>query len=208
MPLVCEESLDKDVRLGLWKIDESKDEFFDSYPFLLSQKDYILESYKSDRRVREVLAVRALIHSMFGSGVVLSHDDRGCPHLSNGVNIGISHTSGYAAIIVSPVRRVAVDVEYFSDRVERVASRYIRNDEQAYALLSKLLHWCTKETLYKLYPEDELGFEEMQLLSINGNDVKGIITAKNILRNSLVEVRYSVSDRYVLTYSSLPCSET
>ena len=41
-----------------------------------------------------------------------------------------------------------------------------------------LMHWCAKETMYKLFPEDNLTFNKMQLLSVDGNDSTGIITAK------------------------------
>lgn len=40
------------------------------------------------------------------------------------------------------------------------------------------MHWCAKETMYKLFPEDNLTFNKMQLLSVDGNDSTGIITAK------------------------------
>lgn len=98
---------------------------------------------------------------------------------------------------------VSVDVEYISERVGRVAQRLLRTDENAVSLVEKLLHWCTKETLYKLYSEDSLSLSEMQLLSIDGNEHNGIITARNIRRNATVNVHYRLFDGFALTYVAL-----
>ncbi len=157
--------------------------------------------YKSDKRLCEVLAVRLLIQEMLGTDVDLWHEDNGCPHLSNGMNIGISHTIGYAAVIISKEYRVSVDIEHISNRVSRITEKFLCPDEKADTVVEQLLHWCTKETLYKLYTEDDLRFEEMKVLSIDGNEPEGIIKAKNLKRDENVDVRYRVTDNFVLTYS-------
>lgn len=47
-----------------------------------------------------------------------------------------------------------MDIEYFNDRVERIASKFLRKDEKAEDLDAKLVHWCAKETVFKLFSEE------------------------------------------------------
>lgn len=200
MPLLSVEKVAPGVRLGLWKTGESLEDIFEQYPFLIAEKDTVLKSYRSDNRRLEVLTVRLLLCEMVGNDVILSHDEDGRPFLSDGKHVSISHTNGMVAVMVSPVRRVAVDVEFISGRVGRILTRFMRNDEVAGTLILQLLHWCAKETLYKLYPEDKLPFNDMRILSVTGDDSCGMVVAENIPRNEIVNVSYRVFDGFVLTY--------
>lgn len=222
-----------DIILGLWKIEETSASFFHNFSFLNKYKNTFPLLYKSEKRLCEVLAVRVLIHYMLesdvalsndangaphldngtntgishtnilGTDVALSHDANGAPHLDNGMNIGISHTNGYATVIISPQYRVSVDIERISNRVSRITDKFLRPDETANTVIQQLLHWCTKETLYKLYPEDDLTFSEMKVLEIAGNEMDGIIKAGNIKRDEKVDVSYRISNDFVLTFASL-----
>lgn len=203
MPLILIEDIFPDVKLGLWKMDESVEDLFILNPLLALQKVRVCNSYSSDQRRREVFTVHQLIYDMVGDDVELFHDESGCPYLSNGLNISISHTRGCAAVIVSSRFKVSVDVEYISERVNRITDKFLRMDEQAETLVDKLIHWCTKETLYKLYPNNHLAFMDMQLLSIEGNDNNGIITAKNLVCDKIQDVYYRSFDNFVLTYAVL-----
>lgn len=196
------ENIAPDVYLGMWNITESVDDF------LLrcgnaAVLEIIIAGYTSEQRRREVLAVRMLLDEMIGTNVDLLHDESGCPYLSNGMNIGISHTKGFASVIVSPGRKVAVDVEYMSDRVRKVAARMLRTDESADTLLGLLLHWCVKETLYKLYSDEHLALKDMQVLSVEGDNTRGIVKAKNVKRSETLDVFYRVFDNKVHTYAIL-----
>ena len=202
MPLKSVENIAPDVYLGMWNITESVDDF------LLrcgnaAVLEIIIAGYTSEQRRREVLAVRMLLDEMIGTNVDLLHDESGCPYLSNGMNIGISHTKGFASVIVSPGRKVAVDVEYMSERVRKVAARMLRTDESADTLLGLLLHWCVKETLYKLYSDEHLALKDMQVLSVEGDNTRGIVKAKNVKRSETLDVFYRVFDNKVHTYAIL-----
>ena len=62
-----------------------------------------------------------------------------------------------------PTSEVGIDIEQFGTRVQKVASRFIREDEKVsiaagdeiYALL---LHWSAKETMFKLMEENAVDF--------------------------------------------------
>ncbi|MGN1376583.1 MAG: 4'-phosphopantetheinyl transferase family protein, partial [Prevotella sp.] len=146
-------------------------------------------------------AVRLLLDNLFGCDVVLSHNKDGRPFLSNGYCIGISHTHGCVVIIVSKQSEVSIDVEHINNRVVRVANRFMRSDEKASGLIGYLIHWCVKETLYKLYSEDVLSFEEMRINKILGNDIEGSVESENLRRKEIVCMSYNVIDNCVLTYA-------
>ena len=203
MPLFLNEEIFPDVRLGIWAISESSDDFWALSPYVESSRSEFNALYKSEQRKCEVLAVRLLIKEIIGDNVQLLHQDNGKPYLSSGMNISISDTRGFAVIIVSHSKQVSVDIEYFSNRIERIRSKFMRDDENASSQVKLLMHWCAKETMYKLFPEDNLTFNKMQLLSVDGNDSTGIITAKNIFRNRNVSVYYRTFCNCLLTYAVL-----
>lgn len=203
MPLFLNEEIFPDVRLGIWAISESSDDFWALSPYVESSRSEFNALYKSEQRKCEVLAVRLLVKEIIGDNVQLLHQDNGKPYLSSGMNISISHTRGFAVIIVSHSKQVSVDIEYFSNRIERIRSKFMRDDENASSQVKLLMHWCAKETMYKLFPEDNLTFNKMQLLSVDGNDSTGIITAKNIFRNRNVSVYYRTFCNCLLTYAVL-----
>lgn len=112
------------------------------------------------------------------------------------LKISISHTRGYAAILLSEEFDVGIDIEYRSDRVERIASRFIRPDEKTETTEEKLLLWSAKEAVYKLFSEDRLQFFDMRTLSMND----GELTMWVEKRKEAVSVCYEFTDDYVLTY--------
>ncbi len=189
MPLIEIRQLTPDTRLGLWRIEE----FVESKP-----------------RDRERKAVQELLTLMMGGDerFMVGHEDSGKPLivLKSGnplvgakpvdSHISISHTRGYVAILLSEGERVGVDIEYRSDRVEGIASRFIRPDEHADNTDAKLLLWSAKEAVYKYFSEDHLAFFDMRMLSRNNK----MLHVENIRRGTVTEVCYEFTADYVLTY--------
>lgn len=205
MPLISVDLLDTcgETKLALWHITETTDSFFDNEISLVEVKDDFFKQYKSVYRQCEVLAVRAALRNIYGITAELSHDENGRPLLSNGSNVSISHTKGYAAVIVSQSCNVSVDIEYISPRVLKIVNMFMRTDENATSQTSALLHWCTKETLYKLYSADKLSFFEMRINAIIGDERQGIVVAENLRRKEILNVSYRITDDFVLTYVAI-----
>lgn len=201
MPLISIKDVAKDVKLGIWKTIENVNEFFINDSDLLYLKPEIC-SYKAEQRRVEVLAVYSLLHRM-GISERLLHNESGKPYLASGINISVSHTKGYAAVIVSGVSKVAVDIEYMSERVGNVAMKLLRHDEKADGLRKLMLHWCSKETLYKLHSEDHLALDDMRLLSISGHDDEGMVKIENVQRGETLDVCYRFFEGFVVTYAAV-----
>lgn len=199
MPLLSIESVYEDVSLGLWQIDESPEDFYRLYPHLQSLEEILNKLYRSDARKRETLAVRALLFEMTNNPeLAIEHQQDGKPILSNNWQLSISHTRGYAALMLSANKRVGVDIEYVSDRVERIARRFIRPDEQAPDLTHKLLNWCAKEAAYKFYSEDRLEYFDMRVRFLEEKHDSFVLD--NLKRNETITVHGRISPSFILAY--------
>ena len=203
MPLLEIRQLSPRTRLGLWRMDEPME---------------------GTPRQRERLAEQLLLDAMMDgdTSFTIGHEPSGKPflnsyfsprtsHLSPQTshlasytsNLSISHTRGYVVLLLSDDSGVGVDIEYRSNRVERIASRFIRPDEQVGTTNEKLLLWSAKETVYKLFSEDRLAFYDMRVLSIG----EGVMQIENMKRNEVVAVSYEFTPDYVLTYAIRPMLE-
>ena len=197
------------VSLGLWQMDESPEQLFDLYPHLLPYRSSLDDNYKNDGRKLEFLAIRALMYEMLrvngaSKGLLshagdFTHNGQGKP-LFRGYHVSISHTKGYAALILSKKSEVAVDIEYMSDRVERIASKFLRKDERADSLDAKLVHWCAKETVFKLFSEENLLFEDMRVKPFD-TMADWACDVENLKSGKTARVDFELAMDFVLTYS-------
>lgn len=197
------------VSLGLWQMDESPEQLFDLYPHFLPYRSSLDNKYKNDGRKLEFLAIRALMYEMLrvngaSKGLLshagdFTHNGQGKP-LFRGYHVSISHTKGYAALILSKKSEVAVDIEYMSDRVERIASKFLRKDERADSLDAKLVHWCAKETVFKLFSEENLLFEDMRVKPFD-TMADWACDVENLKSGKTARVDFELAMDFVLTYS-------
>ena len=198
MPLLSIQHLDGDVTLALWRVTETVEEFQAALPHL----PFADESHDGHRpcetRVLERYATHALLLAVTGSPETIAHLSSGKPVVSMG-HVSVSHTRGYAAVIFSPCREVAVDIEYVSDRVDRVAHKFLRPDELSGGdTLSRLVAWCAKEAAYKYYSADELPFQDMRISPFSQADGRCLV--ENLRRGDTLSIHFRVAEDYVLAY--------
>lgn len=197
MPLVYINTVAPKVFLGLWKINETFDDFN-----LLTKKKRIanlISHYGSTKRKLEVLSAHALLHIMADNeSLTISHTNSGRP-IVEGWNISISHTCGFVAILLSESCKVAIDIEYYNDRINRIIHKFLRDDEYAETLNSRIIHWCAKETLYKFLSEQNLKYTEIRInnLSIPPN---GIAMTENLRDGTVHKINYEIRKEYILTF--------
>lgn len=195
MPLIRINDIGTVAQLGLWCMNEDISSFG-------VWTDEATKLYQSEARRREYVCVRALMCEMLGDNEIptITHNADGKPLLSDGRLISISHTRGFCAVMLSSSCQVAVDIEYVSERVGRIAHMFLRHDEFAKDTTSQLLHWCAKETIYKLFSSDRLRYEEMRVSQFDVHR-KGCLAVENLKRSLVVHVCYEVTPDYVLTYA-------
>lgn len=142
--------------VAVWKIEESLEELTNQLN--LRQEDLQkVNSYKLETRKLEFLATRCLVKEMIGFDAVIEYLESGKPVLKNSnYKISISHTKGYAAVVLSYNEFAGVDIEYPSERVARVYTRFVSPQEESFIPNDKKVQyytvmWCLKESMYKMY---------------------------------------------------------
>lgn len=130
---------------------------------------------------------------------MIGHAASGQP-LLRGYHVGVTHTKGYAALMLSNSCDVACDIEHFSDRVERIKSKFLCKEEKADDLDSLLVHWCSKETVYKLFPEDNLQFSQMRVGPFSTMS-DWACEVENMKCGEKVRVDFELTMQFVLTYA-------
>lgn len=153
MPILQQQQVGT-VRWAVWQIDESEAQLRQLFSLSQAEEDR-LKDFTAPHRRLEWLAVRALLYRISDKELEICYNENGKPYIADGsYHIGISHTKGYAAIILSPNIEVGIDIEQYGRRVEKVTSHYLRADEkptiyEGEQVWSLLLHWSAKETIYK-----------------------------------------------------------
>lgn len=164
----------EDGLYGLWKITEEMEELLPLAK--LSPQD--LETWsaiKAIQRKKEWLATRALLNELTGQKIQINYYTDGRPFLGNNpTNISISHTKGYAAILLHDKKIPGIDIELNSRSAEKVATRILSPEElesckedEGYSNKKLLIHWCAKETIFKMVPEHSISYLNQIHISLN-----------------------------------------
>jgi len=189
MPLFYQHNINRDTKLGIWRIEEPESFFLEKVPV----KRDVSHPYK---RLQH-LAGRYLLPFLFEDFPLeeIRIADTRKPFLADEkYHFSISHCAQYAAAIVSRRRRVGVDIELITPRIEMVAKKFLTEDESHYfneeyaqfleqwGLRGRVhqefltLIWSAKEAIFKWYGRGELDFKRhMQLegnITMDGDSVK------------------------------------
>lgn len=241
--------------LGVWKITEPWQMLLATlqHPERYASE---VNAIKSDKRKQEWLAVRLLLKELTASssrqtaatgqvaatgqaietglnikaavGPTIDYYENGAPYLRDlPLHISISHTTGYAAVIVSPETSPGIDIEYRSNRAWRLRDKFMSPQEQA--LLTSLpaeqpdhirpsdtttntktskradlatLCWCAKETAYKVLQQNEIDFIGHLHIQPFTLSEAGVFTLKEMKRPQQKElhIHYSITDEFILTW--------
>lgn len=199
-----------DLTVGVWKVDETMEQLRSMFNcFSLYEEGF--SRFSAEKRKQEWLAVRVLLKELCGEEKEIAYHASGKPYLKDGsAYVSFSHTHGYVAVALHPYAEVGVDIEQYGTRVQRVASRFVREDEQVsvqagdevYALL---LHWSAKETMFKLMDDGAVDFiDHLHILPFQPGK-SGAFEAKEYRSDKGREflIHYETHPDYVLTFSCL-----
>lgn len=124
MPIFFQQEIDDRTRLAIWKIEE--EEAFFNVPL---QRE-ITHPHKRQQH----LAGRYLLRFLFPDFPLelIRIADTRKPYLEDeAYHFSISHCSDYAAVIVSQNKRVGLDIEVPSPKVEKIKHKFLHEDELA-----------------------------------------------------------------------------
>lgn len=199
---------DGNALIGIWHTTETEDEL--RACLCAAWTDEALQCYSSPVRRKEYLSVRVLMKELLGEEIQIGHHSSGKPYVMNGkYSVSISHTKGYAAVLLAPQScNPGIDIEHCSDRVKKVASRFMRTDEYCDISPEKetgwlLLHWSAKETLFKRLDRKEIDFKEhLQILPFR-MAARGEMSAREYKTDErhCFKIKYLLTENFVLTWS-------
>ena len=199
----CDRNADGEI-LSIWKMDEPVEDLLS----LFSEKKDLyrsdVERHKSVKRRQEYLSVRALLLDALGHECDVFHDEMGKPSLSEEhLRISISHTKGYAAILLSPLREVGLDIEQFSDKVFHVRDKFLRAEEKQIIdstdRTQLLLCWSAKEAVYKLY--EGLRPEYWEQITVKALDMDQCVMLAEVEDRPPVSLRFRVFPDFVMVHN-------
>ena len=205
MPLLVKHSL---PLWGIWKIEESSDELLrlleNKQPYYSFVTDTMTEARKC-----EWLAARVLVKQLLGFEPDISYTDAGAPFLVGlSKRISISHTKGFAAVILSDNPAAGIDIEYMSDRVKKILNRFMSASEDSqideyYETEHLLVYWSAKETLFKMIGQSDVDFKEhLQIHPFRySNEGVFLATERRTKKNESFKIHYFVTQEFVLTRS-------
>jgi 4'-phosphopantetheinyl transferase len=166
MAIIKHWSILEGCRVVLWHITETIEELqlqLNATPSEWLEWQAIAHPQKKIEWLAGRVALQSLLREQNMSYEGLIKDDVGKPRLlHSSAHISITNTKEYVAAAWHPNTAIGIDLEQKSDKLIRVSSKYLNDDEAIYAQtdLDKLCtYWCSKEALYKLYGKKQLSFK-------------------------------------------------
>ncbi|MGV8962895.1 MAG: 4'-phosphopantetheinyl transferase superfamily protein [Candidatus Saccharimonadaceae bacterium] len=205
--LIRKELTEKDCLMGIWKITESREELLNMLSPQIQEEAHIyLSNVKSKKRELEWLSIRVLIGLLTNEHKTVKHTDQGQPFLSDqSYQISISHSIDYAVVLLHKNKKVGIDIENYSHRILKIEKRFMSPDEYVdpnNRTLHLILHWCAKETLYKLMNSTQIIFKNHLHIHPFHIEEKGLIKAFETLteEKATFDIHYEVNSDFVLTW--------
>lgn len=181
MPLFYQQNINATTRLAVWKIEETEEFFSGTIPL---QRN-IAHPHKRLQHLAGRYLLRFLFPDFPYHAIEIATTKK--PFLPNeAYHFSISHCGDYAAAIVSSTNRVGVDVELVTERVVKIAHKFLHEEEQRvfnvessmFNIQQLTLLWSCKEAMFKWWGNGEVDFSEMMRIEPFQLNQSGIIAAR------------------------------
>lgn len=157
MPLFFQQDIDHDTKLAVWKIEE--EESFFHVP--------LQREISHPKKRLQHMAGRYLLRFVFPDFPLelIEIADTRKPFLKEeAFHFSISHCGDYAAVIVSRTKRVGVDIEIMSEKIERIRLKFLSGKDDEDFLHGGLFRWTQawscKEAVFKWWGDGGVDFRE------------------------------------------------
>ncbi len=196
MAIAYRQQVDDDTEFAIWKIEEEANELYNQLQLDAGEKAYY-ERLKVGKRNLHWLGTRVLLRKMLHTDEYIDCriDAHGKPYLVNlPYHISLSHSFDYAAVMISK-SPVGIDIEQVKDKVERIAHKFLREEELAFIdeatkIPQLYVCWCAKEAVYKCFGQKEVSFADDILLEPFNFEHHGFVDAS--LQKGSTSIKYEV----------------
>ncbi len=208
MALYLKKELDNDALIGVWQVTETEEELKRLSATPADELEEI-SFLRSESLRRQRLAVRALLNEMFDEKVYLSHHDNGKPYIENNpINISITHTEKYVAVILHDEEDVGIDIESLDRDFSVVEKKALSEDEiedldDDRRNEQLAIYWCAKEAIFKRLSVYNVDFAEQIEIERFRPKGEGELEATFINKDEEeeeFELSYMTFDRHVLVW--------
>ena len=210
MALYLLKELDNNAKVAVWQITETEEELraLSSTP---SDEMEEISFIKSESLRKQRLAVRALLNELFEDKVYLAHHDNGKPYIeNNSINISITHTEKYVAVILDQNDEVGIDIESLDRDFSVVEKKALSEDEiddleddREEKNEQLAIYWCAKEAIFKKMSQYNVDFVEQIEVERFRSKGEGELEATFIHKDGYeeeLELEYITFDRHVLVW--------
>lgn len=193
--------------LIIWNINESLDELKQLFA-LHAHRFQVSESTPTLEHKHWLASRLAILMSYPDSKIDLHKDELNKPYLKiNRQNfaVSLSHSFDKAAVIIHPTHTCGIDIERIDTRLDRVASKFMTDNEWSILPLQQKTEWLTtfwsaKETMYKIWGKKSLDFRKNILINtILSNTLHGTIQTPNVYYS--LTISFFKTDEYIITYA-------
>ncbi|MBE6222289.1 MAG: 4'-phosphopantetheinyl transferase superfamily protein [Bacteroidales bacterium] len=208
MGLYLKKKLENEATIGVWQITETEEELTRLSATPTDEMEEI-SFIKSESLRKQRLAVRALLNALFEEKVYLSHHDNGKPYLeNNAVNISITHTEKYVAVILHEEEDCGIDIESLDRDFSAVEKKALSEEEIEDLEEEKrneqlAIYWCAKEAIFKLLSRYNVDFAEQIEIERFRPRGEGELEATFIDKNEDEQdfkLEYMTFDRHVMVW--------
>lgn len=208
MALYLKRDLDNEAQIGVWQITETEEELKQLSATPTDEMEEI-SFIRSESLRKQRLAVRALLNEMFDEKVYLSHHDNGKPYIENNpINISITHTDKYVAVILHDSEDVGIDIESLDRDFSAVEKKALSEDEiedldDDRRNEQLAIYWCAKEAIFKRLSVYNVDFAEQIEIERFRPKGEGELEATFINKDEdeeEFELSYVTFDRHVLVW--------
>ncbi|RFZ81189.1 4'-phosphopantetheinyl transferase [Mucilaginibacter terrenus] len=209
MAIAYRHQVDDDTEFALWRIEEGADELYNQLQLDDHEKAFT-KQLSASKRYLHWLGTRVLLRKMLKTDEYIDCkvDAHGKPYLVTlPYHISLSHSFDYAAVMISKTSPVGIDIEQIKQKVERIANKFMNQDELAginerTKIQQLYVAWCAKEAVYKCHGQKEVSFLDnitLKPFSFEGHGIVDVSLAKADMHIDY-EVNYLQYDDYMIGY--------
>ncbi len=208
MGCITKHYLDEFSVLGVWKIEEDLNTLLEAVVLDKDDKKKYKE-FASNSRKLEFLSVRALLSELLGKDVRIVYNKNNKPFLKDGSKfISITHSNKLTAVLLSSNEKVGIDLEYMSSNIGAIAFKFINEheqitDDQINRKYHLYLHWCAKESLYKICDKEGISIRNnitIEPFDVNDSgEIDGKVQTDKI--NDTFHLHYSKYNNYAIVWT-------
>ncbi|MBN2261964.1 MAG: 4'-phosphopantetheinyl transferase superfamily protein [Prolixibacteraceae bacterium] len=169
MPLIYNQ-YEHTYRVALWALTEPLSYFEEKVQLSQTEKK-TYQQISNEGRKKEWLAVRLLLWETLGFWPSIVYAESGKPILQNhSRHLSISHAKTMVGILLCTNPYAGIDIEPTKRNIEKVAKRFLSEQELADIETAKLpnsqiLYWCAKEAIFKAVNENNISFSKQIIVN-------------------------------------------